>query len=271
MTTVAGSGHPGGALSSADIVATLYFWFLRHNPDDPNWMKRDRFILSKGHSAPVLYAALALCGYFSPNELLTLRRIDSRLQGHPSSIKTPGVEVSTGSLGQGLSVACGIAAGLRLCNSDSRVCVLLGDGELDEGQVWEAALFASHYSLSNLIAIVDFNGFQVDGKLCEVMNISPLVLKWKSFGWKVLEIDGHNIGQIVRGLKKASMYRRGPFVIIAKTVKGKGVSFLENNNDYHGKPLNESQLKAALIELGGEIYWKERDLLEMLTERCSLV
>ncbi|MCL5985186.1 MAG: transketolase [Actinobacteria bacterium] len=254
MTTQAGSGHPGGSLSCADLIAAIYFHFLRHDPANPSWEERDRFILSKGHSAPALYAVLALSGYFPVEELMTLRKINSRLQGHPASCKTPGVEISTGSLGQGLSVACGIALGIKLSGGNAWVYVLLGDGELNEGQVWEAALFANQYRLSNIIGIIDRNGFQVDGPTTKIINTEPLSVKWKVFGWHAQEIDGHNMVQIVNSLDKAIHNQSGPHIIIANTVKGKGVSFLEHNNEYHGKALNQEQLHLALSELKKKSY-----------------
>ena len=245
MLTESGSGHTGGSLSAADIVTALYFYKLRHRPRDPGWRERDRFILSKGHAAPVLYAALALTGYFDIELLKTLRRIDSPLQGHPSSKTLEGVEVSTGSLGQGLSLANGLALGLRMDCLDSRVYCLLGDGELQEGQVWEAAMTAAHYGVDNLCAIVDNNGLQIDGLCCDVMNIEPITDKWKAFGWNVMDIDGHNMGQIVHGLDEAEKVKGRPTVIVARTVKGKGVSFFEGKAEYHGiTPTREEQEKA---------------------------
>ena len=245
MLTESGSGHTGGSLSAADIVTALYFYKLRHRPQDPAWRERDRFILSKGHAAPVLYAALALTGYFDRELLKTLRRIDSPLQGHPSSKTLKGVEVSTGSLGQGLSLANGIALGLRMDGLDSRVYCLLGDGELQEGQVWEAAMTAAHYGVDNLCAIVDNNGLQIDGFCCDVMKIEPITEKWKAFGWNVLDIDGHNMEQIVDALDEAERVKGKPTVIVARTVKGKGVSFFEGKAEYHGiTPTREEQEKA---------------------------
>ncbi len=245
MLTESGSGHTGGSLSAADIVTALYFCKLRHRPRDPEWRERDRFILSKGHAAPVLYAALALTGYFDRGLLKTLRRIDSPLQGHPSSKTLSGVEVSTGSLGQGLSLANGIALGLRMDSLDSRVYCLLGDGELQEGQVWEAAMTAAHYGVDNLCAIVDNNGLQIDGFCCDVMKIEPITDKWKAFGWNVMDIDGHNMEQIIHGLDEAEKAKGKPTVIVARTVKGKGVSFFEGKAEYHGiTPTREEQEKA---------------------------
>jgi transketolase len=249
MLAEAGSGHTGGSLSAADIVTALYFCKMRHRPEDPTWVERDRFILSKGHAAPLLYAILALTGYFDKDILSTLRRIDSPLQGHPSSRLLRGVEVSTGSLGQGLSVANGIAMGVRMDGLDSRVYCLLGDGELQEGQIWEAAMTAVHYRLDNLCAIVDNNGLQIDGFCCDVMGIEPLTDKWRAFGWNVFEIDGHNMQQIVNALDEAELTKGMPSVIIARTVKGKGVSFFEGKAEYHGVAPSGDELERALKEL----------------------
>jgi transketolase len=251
IITLAGSGHPGGSLSAADIVATLYFGdVLRYRPDQPDWPARDRFILSKGHAAPVLYAALAQAGYFEAKELATLRKLGSRLQGHPDSRKLPGVEVSTGSLGQGLSIAAGCAYGLRASGQDDpRVYVLLGDGELQEGQVWEAALFAGHQALGNLIAIVDNNGLQIDGATEEVLSLGNIAAKFAAFGFSTQEIDGHDILAIKDALTKAAAYREGPVAIIAHTVKGKGISFMENQCGWHGKAPSEELCDKALAEL----------------------
>lgn len=249
MLTEAGSGHTGGSLSAADIVTALYFYKMRHRPEDPAWRERDRFILSKGHAAPVLYAALALKGYFDRGLLKTLRKIDSPLQGHPSSKTLKGVEISTGSLGQGLSIANGTAMGLRLDGLDSRVYCLLGDGELQEGQVWEAAMSAAHYCLDNLCAIVDNNGLQIDGFCCDVMKIEPLVEKWMAFGWNVLDIDGHDMGRIVDALDEAERLKGKPTVIVARTVKGKGVSFFEGKAEYHGLAPTKDEREKALKEL----------------------
>jgi len=248
MTTGVGSGHASSALSAIDILTALYFHHLRHNPKDPRWKDRDRFILSKGHGCPALYAVLADAGYFPKEELANHRRLGSILQGHPDT-KTPGVEVPTGSLGQGLSAGCGIALAGKLDNKDYHVYVMLGDGELDEGNVWEAAMSAAHYKLDNLIAIVDRNRFQVDGPTEEIMAIDPLLDKWKAFGWNVEEIDGHDMNEILESLKRADKMRGKPTVIIAHTIKGKGVSFVEGNNEYHGKALSKEELRLALQEL----------------------
>ncbi len=251
MIATAGSGHPGGSLSAADIVATLYFGgVLRHDPADPEWPERDRFVLSKGHAGPVLYAALAEAGYFGREHLTTLRKLGSILQGHPDSKKTPGVEVSTGSLGQGLSVACGLAAGLRTSPDDDRtVFCLLGDGELQEGQVWEAAMFAAHHGLANLVAIVDDNGLQIDGACTEVMCLGHIAAKFTAFGWHATETDGHDIDALHDALTAAKRHSAGPAVVVAHTVKGKGVSFMENAAGWHGKAPTADELAAALAEL----------------------
>jgi transketolase len=249
MTTAAGSGHPGGSLSSADIVTSLYFSEMKHSANNPNDPERDKFILSKGHACPLLYAILAEQGYFPKKELSNLRKTGSMLQGHPDRNKTPGVESSTGSLGQGLSVACGIALGDRLSKRKSRTYCLLGCGESQEGQVWEAAMSAAHYKLDNLCAIVDNNNLQIDGKTSEVMNIEPVADKWKAFGWNVLEINGHDFDEILKAFEQARVCKEKPTVLVAKTVKGKGVSFMENVCDYHGKALTGEELEKALEEL----------------------
>lgn len=250
MLTEAGSGHTGGSLSAADIVTVLYFYKMRHNPKDPKWRERDRFILSKGHAAPVLYAALALSGYFEKTLLTTLRKLGSPLQGHPCSKKLPGVEISTGSLGQGLSVANGIALGLRLDRLSSRVYCLLGDGEIQEGQIWEAAMTATHYRLDNLCAIIDNNGLQIDGRCSDVMGIEPIVQKWEAFGWYVIDIDGHNIDAIINALDEAESVKGRPTIVVARTIKGKGVCFFEGKVEYHGIAPTQEELKSALRELG---------------------
>jgi transketolase len=249
MISTAGSGHPGGSLSAADIVTALYFKVMKHNPKDPRWPERDRFVLSKGHAAPILYAALAECGYFPVEELATLRKLGSRLQGHTDRTLTPGVEMSAGSLGQGLSYGIGMAMAGRLDKQGYRVYVLLGDGECDEGQVWEAAMFAPHHRLDNITAIVDHNDLQLDGRVCDIMALEPLTDKWRAFNWNVLEIDGHNMGEILKALARAGETRGKPTVIIAHTIKGKGVSFMEGNVDFHGKAPNAEQTAQALKEL----------------------
>jgi transketolase len=249
MTGKAGSGHPGGSLSAVEIVTALYFKIMRHKPGDPRWPDRDRFILSKGHAAPVLYAALAECGYFPTDQLLTLRQLDSLLQGHTDCNLTPGVEMSAGALGQGLSFALGVALAGRLNNQDYRVHALLGDGECDEGQVWEAAMASAHFKADNLVAIVDNNGQQIDGWNRDVMNLEPFPDKWRAFGWQVIEVDGHNFSQLTQAFKKAKQVKGQPTVIIAHTVKGKGVSFMENNPDFHGAAPNAIEVDLALKEL----------------------
>lgn len=249
MLNKAGSGHTGGSLSVVEILTALFFGKLRHNPTNPNWQKRDRFVLSKGHAAPTLYAILAHCGYFSKNELFSLRKLGTRLQGHPDCKFTPGVEVPTGSLGQGLSMANGIALALRLDGLPSRVYVLLGDGEVQEGQVWEAAMTAAHYKIDNLCAILDNNRLQIDGWVSEIMNIEPLSKKWQAFGWATMEIDGHNFEEILKALDEAEDIKGKPTIIIAHTVKGKGVSIFENKVKYHGVAPTDEELKIALEEL----------------------
>ena len=251
MIFEAGTGHPGGSLSCVDIITTLYFHQMRYNPLEPDEVDRDRFILSKGHAAPTLYATLAECGYFSVNELLSLRKMGSLLQGHPD-ITIPGVEVSTGSLGQGLSISCGIALAAKIDNKDSRVYTLLGDGECDEGQIWEAALLASHYKLDNLTAIIDRNGLQIDGPTEKVLCLEPIAGKWREFGWHVIDIDGNKIPEIVESFDEARRTKGKPTVIIAHTFKGKGVSFMEWICSFHGKALNKEEMKIALQELGGD-------------------
>ena len=249
MTATAGSGHPGGSLSAVEIVTALFFRALRHRPSEPQWVERDRFILSKGHAAPLLYAALAESGYFPVEELASLRKLGSRLQGHTDRTRTPGVEMSAGSLGQGLSFGIGTALAARLNSQSYRVYVLLGGGECDEGQVWEAAMAAAHFKLDNLVAIVDHNKQQIDGWNFEVMNLEPLPDKWRSFGWEVIEVDGHDFSQILAAFEKAEQIKGRPTVIIAHTVKGKGVSFMENNLQFHGKAPTPEQAEKALEEL----------------------
>jgi transketolase len=249
MIGKAGSGHPGGSLSAVEIVTALYFRVLRHKPADPQCSDRDRFILSKGHAAPLLYAVLAECGYFPVEELLTLRQMDSRLQGHADRTLTPGVEMSAGGLGQGLSFAIGVALAGRLNAQDYRVYVLLGDGECDEGQVWEAAMAAAHFKVDNLVAVVDNNGLQLDGWNRDIMNLEPFPRKWAAFGWHVIEVNGHDFTQLIDAFEQAKQIKGQPTVIIAHTVKGKGVSFMENNVDFHGKAPTADQVKIALKEL----------------------
>ena len=249
MTAEAGSGHPGGSLSAVEIVTALYFRVMRYDPRDPSWPDRDRFILSKAHACPVLYAALAEAGYFPVEELMTFRKLNSRLQGH-AHVKTPGVEMSGGSLGQGLSFGIGTALAARLDDRPTHTYVLLGDGECDEGQVWEAAMAAAHYKLDGLTAFVDRNHIQNDRWTHEVIELEPLADKWRAFGWHTLEIDGHDIHQVLKALVEGSRTKGRPTMVIATTVKGKGVSFMENNPDFHGKAPNKEQLAQALREIG---------------------
>ncbi len=249
MTATAGSGHPGGSLSAADIITTLYFKVMRHNPKNPQWAHRDRFILSKGHAAPVLYAALAESGYLPVPELSTLRKLDSRLQGHTDRNLTPGVEMSAGSLGMGLSFGIGVALAARLDGRNYRTYVLLSDGECDEGQTWEAALSAAHFKLDNLTAIVDCNRIQLSGWTRDIMNLEPLNQKWQAFGWHTIDIDGHDLNQILAAFDEARTRESTPTAIIAHTVKGKGVSFMENNVKFHGKAPTPEEAEKALKEL----------------------
>ena len=253
MIGKAGSGHPGGSLSAVEIVSSLYFRVLKHKPQDPQWADRDRFILSKGHAAPLLYTVLAECGYFPVAELATLRQLDSRLQGHTDRNLTPGVEMSAGALGQGLSFAVGVALAGRLNAQSYRVYVLLGDGECNEGQIWEAAMAAAHFGVDNLTAIVDRNRLQLDGWCCDVMNSEPFVQKWRAFGWQVIEVDGHDFTQLGRAFSRAKKIKGKPTVIIAHTTKGKGVSFMEDDHQWHGKPPSMEEFEAALVELEGEV------------------
>lgn len=252
----AGSGHPGGSLSAVEILTSLYFHKMNIDPENPKKEGRDKFVLSKGHAAPVLYSTLAERGFFPKETLLTLRQIGSILQGHPDMKKVPGVEMSTGSLGQGFSASVGMAIANKLDGNDARVYVLLGDGEMQEGIIWEAAMSAAHYKLDNITAILDYNGLQIDGENDEVLKINPIDEKWKSFGWNVIKIDGHDIDQILEAFDRAEENTGSPTIIIASTIKGKGVSFMENQAGWHGKAPSEEQLKAALIELGGKEYVK---------------
>lgn len=249
MLQAAASGHPGGSLSAAEIVTYLYFHALKVDPQNPQWGDRDRFVLSKGHAAPVLFAALAERGYFPREELLSFRRINSRLQGHPDMKKAPGVDMSTGSLGQGFSASIGMALAGKLDKKNHRIFVLLGDGETEEGQVWEAAMAAAHYKLDNLTAFLDYNCLQIDGTLEEVMCPKPLDDKFRAFGWHVLTIDGHSFSGIDTAVTEAVRTKGKPTIIIARTVKGKGVSFMENEVGWHGTPPNKEQAEIALSEL----------------------
>lgn len=248
MLAKAGSGHTGSSLSCVEIVLTIYSYKLRFNPKDPNWQDRDRFVLSKGHGCPTLYAVLAHFGFFPKEKLYNLRKLGSPLQGHPQ-LGLAGLEASTGSLGQGLSIANGMALAAKLDKKDIRVYCLLGDGETNEGQVWEAAMTACHYKLDSLCAIIDFNKLQIDGFLCDVKNVEPFKDKWHSFGWHVIEIDGHNFSQIMDALDEAEKIKQRPTLILAHTIKGKGVSFMENKVEWHGIAPKPEELERALKEL----------------------
>lgn len=250
MLAIAGSGHPGGSLSAIDILTALFFGgVMRYDPQNPRWEDRDRFILSKGHGVPALYAVLAEAGFIPEEWLWQLRKIDTPMQGHPSVKDLPAVEASTGSLGQGLSIGLGMALAARLDGKSYRVYVMIGDGESQEGQVWEAAMAASHFRVGNLTAILDYNHFQLDGAIGEIMSIESIAAKWEAFGWAVREIDGHNMREILAALQWAKEPREQPSIIIAHTVKGKGVSFMEGNNEFHGKAPTQAELEQALAEL----------------------
>jgi transketolase len=249
MLGKAGSGHTGGSLSAADIVASLYFWEMNIDAANPKWDERDRFVLSKGHAAPVLYAALAQKGFFPAEKLQTLRQLGSPLQGHPDMRKLAGVEACTGSLGQGISWAVGMALAGKMDRRNYRVYSLLGDGEIEEGMVWEAAMAAAHYKLDNLAAIVDHNGLQIDGPVSKVLSPEPVDAKFKAFGWETIVIDGHDYVQIMRALQTARETKGRPTVIIANTIKGKGCSFMENRVEWHGTAPNADQTQQALAEL----------------------
>ncbi len=251
MLGKAGSGHPGGSLSAVEIVTSLLFAVMRYDPLNPQWPDRDRLILSKGHAAPVLYAGLAIAGYFPFEWLDSLRKLGSPLQGHPDMHRTPGVEVSTGSLGQGLSLAVGMALAGKLDKSGYRVYAIIGDGESNEGQIWESAMAASHYRLDNIVGILDYNGLQIDGPNRDVMNIEPVVDKWRAFGWHVIEVDGHDFAQLLDAFGQAVTVKGQPTMIVAHTIKGKGVSFMENVVDFHGKAPTAEQVELALRELDG--------------------
>ncbi|AIY84733.1 transketolase [Clostridium baratii] len=252
MLTESASGHPGGSLSAADVVTTLFFNEMNIDPKNPKMEDRDRFVLSKGHAAPVLYSALARRGFFDPKELLNLRKFGSNLQGHPNMNDLPGIDMSTGSLGQGISAAVGMALAGKTDKKDYRVYALLGDGELEEGQVWEAAMCAAHYKLDNLTIFIDFNGLQIDGDITKVMNPSPIDKKFEAFGWNVLVIDGHNYDEILEAIEKAKNHKGQPTAIVCKTVKGKGVSFMENEASWHGTAPSKEQCEKAIAEIGGE-------------------
>lgn len=253
MLTESGSGHPGGSLSAVEILTTLYFNEMNINVEDFKDPNRDRFVLSKGHAAPVLYSTLARKGFFDVSELMKLRKFGAMLQGHPNMNYVPGVDMSTGSLGQGISTAVGMAIAGKLDKKDYRVYTLLGDGELEEGQVWEAAMSAAHYKLDNLTAFVDYNGLQIDGKIEDVMNSCPIDEKFKAFGWNVINVDnGHDFEVLIDSIAKAKETKGKPTVIVCKTIKGKGVSFMENEASWHGSAPNKEQCEQALKEIGGE-------------------
>ncbi|MBI4373202.1 MAG: transketolase [Candidatus Omnitrophica bacterium] len=249
MLTEAGSGHPGGSLSATDILTALYFKVLRHDPKNPKWPDRDRVVLSKGHGAPALYAALAHSGYFPKEKLMTLRKLDSPLQGHPDMRRLPGLEASTGSLGQGLSIGVGMTLAGKLDHKDYRTYVILSDGENHEGQTWEAANFAAHHHLDHLIAILDYNKFGLDDAIKNIVDIEPVVDKWIAFGWHVFEIDGHDMKVLLETLEAAKKVQAKPVMIVTHTIKGKGVSFMENNNHYHGVAPTKEEAERALKEL----------------------
>jgi len=249
MLGAAGSGHPGGSLSAADIVACLYFWEMNIDENNPQWADRDRFVLSKGHAAPLLYAALAEKGFFPREKLLTLRKLGSPLQGHPDRNKLAGVEACTGSLGQGISWAVGMALAGKIDKKDYRVYALLGDGELEEGMVWEASMAASHYKLDNLLIFVDHNGLQIDGRIADIMSPEPVADKFRAFGWEVLAIDGHDYRQIMESLVTAQNTRGKPTAVIANTIKGKGCSFMEDRVEWHGTAPKKDEVAKALLEL----------------------
>lgn len=250
MITAAKSGHPGGSLSAVEILVTLFFDVMRHDPQNPHWVDRDRFLLSKGHAAPVLYSILAQCGYTPANQLNTLRKLGSIYQGHPDVRFIPALEGSTGSLGVGLSLGIGMALAARLDGRASRTYVVLGDGEIQEGQIWEAAMFAPFHKMDNIVAIVDYNRIQLDGFVKDIMEVAPLAEKWRSFGWNVLDIDGHSIPALQEAFANAAETKAKPTCIIANTVKGKGVSFMENNPKFHGVAPTNQEMELALQEIG---------------------
>lgn len=252
------AGHPGGSLSCADLLTYLYLHRLNVDPADPKMENRDRMVLSKGHAAPALYAALALRGFFPMEEMKTLRKIDSRMQGHPDSLKIPGVDASTGSLGQGISAACGMALSGKISCDSYKVYTILGDGELQEGEVWEAAMFAAHYQLDNLVAVVDNNGMQIDGKVSEVMSPYPIDRKFEAFGWHVININGHDFNEMEKAFNEAETVMQKPTVIIMRTVKGKGVSYMEDALEWHGKAPNDEQYEVAMKELTAHLAELER-------------
>jgi transketolase len=251
MIIEAGSGHPGGTLSAADLIAVLFFHKLRLRPDQPNWPDRDRFVLSKGHCIPIVYAAMAKLGFFDEKQLMTLRDLGSPLQGHPDRTRLPGIEASTGSLGQGLSVSAGMALAGKLDEAEWRVYCMMGDGEQQSGHIWEAAMFAGRHGLDNLCGILDYNQVQQTGKVTERLDIEPVVAKWRAFNWHVREIDGHNIAQIIDALDEAELVTGRPTLVVAHTIKGKGVSWMELNSAWHGKAPKGEEAERALAELRG--------------------
>ena len=252
MTSAAGSGHPGGSLSAVEAMTVLYFNVMNHRPQETNWPERDRFFLSKGHACPVTYSVMARCGYFPVEELTTLRKCGTRLQGHPSCKTLPGIEVSSGSLGQGLSIANGFALSAKIDKNPYRAYCLMGDGELQEGIVWEAAMSAARFDADNLLVIVDHNGVQLDGTVEEIMPMGDLAAKWRAFGWNVISADGHRVDEISAAIDQAQSVKGKPSVILAKTVKGKGISFMEGKSAWHGKPISKDEYVNAMRELGGE-------------------
>ncbi|MFH1753779.1 MAG: transketolase [Candidatus Omnitrophota bacterium] len=258
MLEKAKSGHTGGSLSEVEILLSLYKYKLRYDPKNPKWKERDRFILSKGHGCPALYAVLSDSGFFPREDLWTLRKMGSRLQGHPQ-IGLPGIEASSGSLGQGLSISNGMALGLRLDKNPARVYCLIGDGESNEGQIWEAAMTAAHYNLDNMCVIMDRNRFQIDGLCCDVKELTYMRSRWETFGWHAIEVDGHDIKKLIGALDEAEKTKQRPTIIIADTIKGKGISFIEHNNKFHGVTPKPDELKAALAELDKELEKIERE------------
>src|SRR3989338_23011 len=249
MICEAQSGHPGGSLSAADLIATLFFHTLAHDPKNPHWPDRDRFVLSKGHGVPVLYAALAKAGYFPESELMTLRKINSRLQGHPDHVRLPFMETSSGSLGQGLSIAQGMALAAKLDKKNTQIYCMMGDGETQEGQVWEAAMSAPKFQLDNLVCILDYNKGQIDGHTKDIMTLEPLKEKWQAFNWDVQVIHGHDFHEILKAFDQTQMKRKKPHMILAHTIKGKGVSFMEDNIEWHGKGPSPTERDKAIEEL----------------------
>jgi transketolase len=276
MLAHAGSGHPGGSLSVIDILVTLFFGRLRHDPKRPDWADRDRVVLSKGHAVPALYTVMARSGYFPEKQLITLRKLGSPLQGHPDRTALPGIEAATGSLGQGLSISLGLALGLKLAGSAARVYCILGDGEIQEGQVWEAAMSAPKlgqpgHALDNLVVILDENQIQLDNFVKKVLDVEPVIAKWQAFGWPVIEIDGHDIGQIEKALDQAEATKGKPTFVVAHTVKGKGVSFMENDPEWHGKAPKPAEAITAIREVLGVTTSAWEDYLKTDTSARAIV